>query len=210
MTSGATVRGMPAQPAQGNYVRFKDGTWQNVDPADDVYEDIIIPGVALRAGSSAPDLVAFGPSGNILQYGFNGASTTEEVHGAVEIPHSYKEGSVLLPHVHWAPSDGNAGDVKWQLEYTIVNAENGTGFPAPTTIGNAHPSDSVAWKHHIDPLPEIDGTGLKIGAVLAFRLFRDPTDVEDTYGSDAILLSFGIHFQQDTFGSEQVFIKGFA
>jgi hypothetical protein len=40
-----------------------------------------------------------------------------------------------------------------------------------------------------------------------FRLFRDPADVADTYGFDAVLLDVGLHYEKDTVGSRQVTTK---
>ena len=45
----------------------------------------------------------------------------------------------------------------------------------------------------------IDGTGITIGDQVAFRLYRDPT--QDTYQDDAVVLTFGLHYQKNSLGS---------
>lgn len=74
------------------------------------WDDIIIPGVALTGGASAPDLVTF--QGSIQLWTFDGVNTTEEVMGIFELPHKYKESTDLRPHIHFAPINGNGGNVK--------------------------------------------------------------------------------------------------
>lgn len=93
------------------------------------------------------------------------------------------------------------------MEYSIANVD-GT-FGAPTTIAVTDATDATAWKHLFASFPVISGSGLTIGAIVMFRLFRDPTDAADTYGSDACLISFGIHYQQDTAGSYEIVTKGY-
>ena len=167
------------------------------------WNDFYIHGTALVSGPSAPDLTIF--QSNIQLYTFDGASTLEETNGVFEVMHDYKEGTDIRPHVHWAPINANTGNVKWQIEYTICNV-NGT-FPANTTI-SAIGAASGALKHiATETSAVISGTNIKIGDMLAFRIFRDPADAQDTYGSDAFLLSVGMHYQVDSTGSANTFTK---
>jgi hypothetical protein len=53
----------------------------------------------------------------------------------------------------------------------------------------------------------IPGEGRKISDVISFRILRNPTDVADTFNADILLLSFGIHYERDTVGSRQRYIK---
>jgi hypothetical protein len=167
------------------------------------WDDIIISGLALVGGASAPDLTTF--VGDIKLYTFDGGSTLEDAMGAIEIPHDYKEGTDLRPHIHWAPIDANAGNVHWQMSFTKASRDG--VFPAQTTITCTSTAGGVALAHKANECTVISGTGVKIGDIIAFRLFRDPTNVADTYGSDAFLLSLGIHYQIDSTGSVNVFTK---
>lgn len=146
-----------------------------------IYDDLVIYATALGTGASAPDLTAFGPSGSILALAFDGNATTEQVFGSFELLHWYKEGSDLNFHVHWSPVNANAGNVKWFLEYSVANA-NGV-FGAPTTITVVQAAAGVAWTHQLAGFAAVSGAGLTIGAVVAFRFYRVPTDAADTYGT---------------------------
>lgn len=174
-----------------NVVEYSDGPW----------EDVIIPAMSLGAGSSAPDLVAF-DGGNLRCLAFDGGSTTEQLFGAFEMPHAYKEGSTVSFHVHWSPTTTNTGNVVWQCEHSLVNP-TGT-FPSATSVkATAAAAGGTAWVHKLTAFPDQTMSGITIGAVCIFRLFRDPTDAGDTYPDDACLLSIGLHFQRDTPGSAQ-------
>lgn len=173
---------------------------------EDQWDDIITPGFALGTGNAAPALVSFAPVPNMRIYGFSGSNTTpDELFAFFELPHGYKEGSDLLPHVHWIPNDNNVANVKWQIAYAIAPVDGkftvtGTSTGTEATVDNTtHLLTSLA--------PVIPGLNLKIGSVIACRLFRDATDPDDTYTGLANLLSFGIHYQVDTLGSRSVGTK---
>lgn len=169
-----------------------------------VYNDINFNGLSLTLGGTAPDLVTLFGSGSVKGYAFDGIALTEEAHGGGEILHGYKEGEDINVHFHWMPTDANSGDVKWFLEYSWQNID-GT-FSTPTTVNVVDSTDSTAWKHHVKGVT-ITGTGKKIGSQLVFRVYRDPTDGEDTYEHDAVLLGVGIHYPKNTIGSRQEYIK---
>jgi len=189
----------------GNYSCFEDDGSLRFEGNATVWDDLRVPGLRAKTNASAPDLGAFGPSGNLLTYRFDGAATTEQVYFTLQMPHSWKQGSTLYPHIHWAPTDTNSGNVKWQLEYSWANIE-GT-FGAPTTISVTDGADGTAWKHQIAAFSALSAAGKTISSMMVCRLFRNPTDGSDTYAYDAAFLEFDIHYQIDTIGSRQEYIK---
>jgi hypothetical protein len=189
----------------GNYTEIEaDGTIKFVGNAT-VWDDIVIPAMALGTVAATPSKISFLGSGSLKTYGFDGGALTEELHGSFELKHGYKQESDITVHVHWTPTNANAGNVKWQLEYSWQNVD-GT-FSAPTTINVIDSTDTTAWKHLRANFPAITGTGYNIGSILVFRIFRDPTDASDTYASDAALVDIGCHYQIDTVGSRQITTK---
>lgn len=181
------------------------GTDKTLEITETVWQDVNIPAGALSLGASAPDSISILSSGNIQGLGFNGNATTEEVHGSGEIIHDRKDGTDIHFHVHWMPTNANAGNVKWNLEYSWTN-QDGT-FSAPTTISIVDAADTTAWKHSIAVFPAIDGSAINVNNAIVFRLYRDPTDGDDTYGGDAALIQVGIHYEVNTMGSRQVTSK---
>ena len=163
---------------------------------------------AFPAGASAPDLVAIGGGTSTMQgYAFDGNATSEQLFGQIEILHDYSEGTDIYPHVHWCPTTTGAGDVLWLIDYSLISP---TGvFPASVqTCSMLSTASGVAWKHQLNEcLNPISGTGVKIGSIFSFRVYRTPAAQPDTYGSDAVLLSVGLHVQVNTPGSSLRFTK---
>jgi hypothetical protein len=177
-------------------------TWRRYVGA---WDDLLVSGLAVKTiGASAPDLVNFAGSTTLQLYGFDGATTTEEVFATFQMPHGWI-GSAIYPHVHWSPINANAGTVRWNFEYTWTDI--GQTFGGTTTINATSNTSTTAWKHEITslgtltPLATQDG----ISSILVCRLFRDPS--LDTYASDAVLLYLDIHYQKDGLGSDAEFTK---
>ena len=167
------------------------------------WEDLQVPGLAIKAGVVAPDLIGFAGSASLQVYGFNGGGTSpiEEILFTVQMPHSWLLGSDIYPHVHFTPVDANSGTVKWYLEYTF--AEINAAFPGTSTIAtSAVAVAGVAWQHQLASFSAITPSSSQdgISAIFAGRLYRDPG--QDTYASDAAFLGFDIHYQSDGLGSD--------
>lgn len=180
------------------------GSQKTVELQNTVYEDENVGGISLGKGASAPDLVSIGAT-SIRTYAFDGNAITEELEGCMEVPHSYKEGTDLVFHVHWMPTTNAAGNVKWQLEYEWENF--GGTFGGSTTISVVDAAGGTAWVEQRVNIGTISGSGKTIGSQFVFRLFRDPTDGSDTYGDDAAILTVGFHYERNTLGSRQITSK---
>lgn len=163
-------------------------------------------------GSTKPDAVAYKTT--LMLYGFDDTSE-ESLHFVVQLPHGWKEGSRIYPHVHWLPSvaGGTAPKttVKWALEYSWAN--HGLTFGSPATVSGYTPLNDdnplVADEHYMTPLKDgsgneyIDGAGKTISSMLICRIYRDATDATyDTYVGDALLLEIDFHIECDTLGSD--------
>jgi len=185
-----------------NYTTFADdGFLQSFGEARQ-YKDLIIPAANLRPGLTPPTYAAF--LGGIYAPRFD-AGVSNMVYGSFELQHDYYEGSDLYFHVHWTPTTTNTGNIVWGVEWTI--ASNGGVFPAPTTtLGTPSPAPGAVSQHVIQNILTIPGFGLHIGAVVAFRLFRQSGGT-DTFTGNAFLHSVGVHYAADTLGSRGIFTK---
>ena len=126
------------------------------------------------------------------------AGVDEEVYFEVQLPHSWKEGTDITPHVHWSPSNANAGNVTWKLEYTWSNLD--AAFGNTSTVAVTDATDTTSHKHLKAIMSAISGSGKTMSSMLTCRLYRDVSD-GDTYGSDAFLLETDFHYEIDTVGS---------
>lgn len=173
------------------------------------FDDLrVSPLTAKLRGTSDPSFEQFKDNGatSVGVFCFHFSKTiVEEIFFTVQLPHGYKEGSDIYPHVHWSPIDTDTGSVVWRLEYVWQNF--GGTFGDTSNISVVDPAEGVAYKHQIAGLPVIDGTGGTISSVLVCRLYRNGAAVKDTYDNKAALLEFDFHYEADTDGSNQEYVK---
>lgn len=193
-----------------NLVVEADGTVR-MDNGAIVWDDLRVPLSIAAKGTLVTSFEAF-LGETYLEYFKDGG--TDALYFVVQLPHSWKEGTTIYPHIHWTPktpgADG-ANGVVWELEYTWAN--NGETFvttPVITasTISPALSGNLVANRHYITPLGSgIVGTGKKISSMLVCRIARIGSDSGDTYTGKAGALEVDFHYQVDTFGSREEYVK---
>jgi len=193
-----------------NLVVEADGTIRMDDGAI-VWDDLRVP---LTFGTSSLLATNWEPFvGNTFLDCFK-ATGTDALYFVVQLPHSWKEGTTIYPHIHWIPQvngAANANGVVWELEYTWAN--NGETFvttPVITasTISPALSGNLVAKTHYITPLGTgIPATGKKISSMLVCRIARLGGDSSDTFAGTAGVLEIDFHYQLDTFGSREEYVK---
>lgn len=173
------------------------------------WDDLRIAGLALTLGAQAPGLEVF--RDGLKLYAFAAAGPVEEVHFTVQLPHSYKEGTDLIPHVHWGHKIAAPGDnlgVSWKMEYAWVNQSGVLG--ASTTIEAAEEwttSPPVQYKSIYTAFPSISGVGKTISSQLVCRLYRDNADDQDDFVEDVMLVEVDFHYQMDSPGSKRELVK---
>ena len=176
-------------------------------PATTLWDDMRVAIEATKLkGAKDPDYNQFKDDGSgsvgVFTYLFDSA-TEEEVFFSVQVPHSYKLGTDFHPHVHWTPTSTSTGSVTWGLEYTIADINE--TFGNTNTITGSDAAEG-AYKHQLCEIGTISGT-TQVSAMMACRLFRNATSTGDTYGSDAAVLEFDIHFEIDSNGSKNEYSK---
>jgi hypothetical protein len=204
-----------------NLVIEADGTLR-MENAATVWDDIMVfPDATTRGKSNIP--VWGGPSETAFKK--NGANTSQgvflwmfsatseqELYFTVQLPHGYKLESPVYPHVHWTTASGTPSgtNVVWGLEYAAIAI--GGNFPTTTTLTSntviaAIGTPSGIGQHLVTTLGTISGTNLGISSILVCRLFRAAANGNDTFGNEVGLLGFDIHYEKDTQGSREEFVK---
>lgn len=189
----------------GNYLEIEsDGTIVLHGDASG-WKDRNFSGVSAGNPAASPDFIDWNAT-TIKVAAFDGVATEESLHAGDEIQHDYNEGSDLVFHIHWAPTDTGSGNVKWQMEIIIIS---GTTVRYSGTISAIDSADGTAWEEKRLNIGTLTGTSFVIGDQIGMRVFRDPSDGADTYGSDAaIAFTFGYHYEIDTpAGSRQITTK---
>lgn len=169
--------------------------------------------VTLDKGSNSAQLdYLIGSDGPQIWY-FRNNEGIESMSFTVQMPHTWKEGTTIYPHLHWLPKTSGSGNVEWNFEYSWVNYDAVTPqvFPAITTSTVIATGAFTARSHVITSLTTgnvgIDGTGKKISSMLICRIWRNSSNASDTYTGDAGVLFLDFHIQVDGSGSNTQFVK---
>jgi len=189
-----------------NYANFDSNGHLRLYGDATVHNDVLPTGVSIGSGGSAPSFTAY--NGNMRAYEFVGAALTKEILITFQMPHSYKEGSDAEPHLHlYIPNDATGGVVRFGCEYTWVNRDGSE--PTTTTIYSTLTvaASAGAQGNKLLDFAAITGTGKTISSLLACRIFRDPTNAADTFGSSVWLKSADCHVEHDSLGSQTETVK---
>ena len=194
-----------------DYSKFEnDGTLEFTGAAT-VWNEVVIPGISGKPATVAPDFLKFRDNGSgstgVWQYQYQHKEGIEEsIFFNIEMPHDLKEGTSIVPHLHWTPMTTGSGNVTWTIEYTWID-DGGTFGPTSfasgtTTVGSQYKAilTSFGW---FSP-----ATNQKhIYSILCVRLFRNIVSGTDTYIDRAALLSFDVAYETNTVGSRTMWAK---
>lgn len=194
LTVGSTgSNGILLDPVNGIYLYGSAIAW----------DDIRAPANAFALGANAPTWGTF--LGGLNTWIFS-AALDQEVEASFQLPHGYAEGTDVELHIHWAPMTTDNGNVVWEYEYSAA-AINGT-FPAPTTSTSTDAADGTQYKHQVHDLVTISGSGLGISSMILVRIARLGSDGADTFTGTAALLEIDLHYQINSLGSDDEYVKG--
>lgn len=185
-----------------DYLEIKENGTLRLYGTATVWEDLRFPATGINPAGQVSSMVF-----DTTNIGFTaGPGSTQSIAVIAQMPHSWKVGSTIAPHIHWEPTTTNVGNVVWQLEYkwTSINAtEPGAWITDPITVA----SGGVAFKHLIAPFAHIDGEGQGLSSIISIKISRLGGNGADTYTGDALLKEFDIHYEIDSLGSNLEYIK---
>jgi hypothetical protein len=160
------------------------------------WEDLRFPAVGINPPGAASDPTRDTADGRLV---FS-ASAVNIIALQAQMPHNWKEGSIIVPHIHWSPTSTHTGNVLWRMEYKIASI-NGVYPGSWTTLNVLDAGDGVADTHQLASFGNVSMTGVTISAILLILISRIGNDGSDTYTGTAKLDEFDIHYQVDGFGS---------
>lgn len=188
-------------------LRLDCGTDKTLELQESVWDDY-------NAGA----LILFGPPGQnpatvefldntgtgTGTYG-KGIAVGEAVSGNFELEHGYKEGTNLKFHIHWQGNIAPTGtdNVQWELTYTVMQDGVTLSPSATITVETAY---DTQYEGVISAMADITGTSYNIGDQFLFTIERIAASINE-YGGVAVVATVGVHAEQNTMGSRQVFIK---
>ena len=165
-----------------------------------VWDDIRVPATRIRQGASLK------PDFNLtdLTLDFDDSSD-ETIYINIQMPHDWKIESDINPHIHWIQNQDQ--NIPWKFEYRW-QLNNTTTTTAWTTIALdtlAFTYTSGSLNQISEPSSMITPTGVTISAIMQIKITRDVS--EDSYSGDAQIYEFDVHYQRDTLGSKDEFVK---
>lgn len=196
-----------------DYSEFEaDGTLE-FNEAATVWDDYVTPLSRALFGGAAndPTLTKVADdgagSGGVWAFVFGDG---DEVLACVQMPHSWKEGGTIYPHIHFfTMTDVDPSD-NFDMDFEYWWADIGEDFPANTTLVTTTHATGVnsQFQHQAGNLTAagIDGTGHTISSVLHIRIERQAS-AGDNYAGGVVISDFDIHFEKDTVGSRGITSK---
>lgn len=215
ITSGSSRTGSAT-----NYTNLDSTGHQTMAGEAKPWDDLRIePSVRQAAGTGVPTFEKWfddnvNTSRGVFLYSFTKENTAnqKEIFFTMQMPHSWDGGTFDI-HVHWTPAaTENATEVIWGLEYcmkdigevfadTVIVYSSGTLVPDDANI--------TQYKHYISSFagitPGADANGLSM--ILIGRVFRRSGDTSDTYTNKVGLLYIDAHYQLNSLGSTDEYIK---
>jgi hypothetical protein len=170
---------------------------------DTVWEDSRAPFTQVKRGATLkPD---FDETNVGLLFPRN--DDAEKIFIIMQMPHTYKLGTNIHPHIHWQQM--NANNVVWKMDYKWFNLNEAVpaGFTTLTannrvytwTAGNLHQYDEFAF---------IDGSLISdVSSIFLVKVYRDDNIDAGAGGGDALAWEFDFHYQINTLGSKTEYIK---
>jgi hypothetical protein len=175
--------------------------------ASPVWDDLRFPATGINPPGAAADPGRSTTTG-LLEFS---GSADNIICGVAQMPHSWKEGSALGPHLHLRFPTSATANTRWKLEYDVAspagNFTNNSGtWSDGGTITVANPEN--VKKHVLADFTDIVMTGKTFSTIVLWRITRlASTDAADNDTSAVELLEFDIHFEIDSMGSVEEYSK---
>lgn len=164
-----------------------------------VYDDLVMPLVSSMRGAT------FLPDYDYTNMGilFPQNNATEIIYITVQMPHCWKEGTTVYPHLHFRQTSSSKPVFKYAYSWTNIGAAI-SAFSAAQTLDAAsvtYTSGSIHQIHYDNG--GISGTGKTISSILNIKLYRE----DNVVTGDVLAYQFDIHYLKDSHGSRQEYIK---
>lgn len=159
------------------------------------WDDIAVGGSALASGAFAPTLTSWNGTG--ADYCYAGSVRNEYSYGSAELPHDWKEGTILYPHIHSSKSTSGVGNYTFRLDWSLSDSTHILYNSTNVTVING-----AQWMTFIVPFNDtINASGFNIGSMWRFTLTRLQDDVKDNYADCAGVSQVSLHYEIDSPGS---------
>jgi hypothetical protein len=171
-----------------------------IDPP--VYEDQLFLRENLGSGTSTPAPATI----NTMTFLGFAADTTDTINFVCQMPHSFKPGGTVRPHVHYMSltAPGTLPNIGWALTYRLMGAMGDTNSfnvtPSTSSGTQAMTSGTSSYIFHMCNLQDIViSATYGHSALIVGRLNR--TQPVNSYAGVIYYVSFDLHYPRDRLGS---------
>lgn len=193
-----TMKSAGVVNTNGGYIKFNPSTAPDftIDSTDSG-GFIDIPCPIITSGNNDPTATQLtGLLSNFRVYTFIGTGNgTQQAFAYIHIPHCYKPNSGVYFHIHSLTDSANpiTGNFKINFEYSYANPD-GT-FVASQTISVVD-TYANSYQHRITEIPNaVLANALEVDGIIALRIYRTPSDAQDTFAGDVHLLYIDCHIE---------------
>ena len=134
-------------------------------------------------------------------------SSIEICAGQAQMPHGWKEGSFVHPHIHWSPTSTSTGSIVWQLDCSLANVGEAYSGSYTYTSAISVYADGTLNEHNASNFSVLEMSDKILSTIILWRISRVGSSGSDTYPQDARMLEFDIHYQMDSLGSNEEWMK---
>lgn len=196
---------MPIQTTIGNFIRSISSRGaiftESVLLRDNatVWEDMVVPLIAGKQGQT--DKPAWDRTNGGYLYPQN--DNTHILYLNIQMPHRWKLGSDIAPHVHWHQAANQNPVFKMDYRWTNIGDAVPVGWTT-YTMGTLVKTYSSGTIHQIcGGTALLSGSGKTLSSMLQVKLYRD----DNVYTGTLLATSFDLHYESDALGSNTEYTK---
>lgn len=158
-------------------------------------------GIPLGSNDSFPDEPPAGVFVNNIMLPMFGPDLVSSLSVLFKLGHDVAREGFMFPRITWSPITTDVGSVRWGLEYSIAAKTTGV-FSSSSTIYVNQATTGVANTHQSIEFPDGDKIAIAApGTVVVARLFRDSTNVGDTYPNAVAFHSVSLMYPSSYIGT---------
>lgn len=133
---------------------------------------------------------------------FKQNDNSEKIFIIMQLPHSYKLGTDIHPHIHWQQM--NANNVIWKMDYKWFDFDSiiPAGFTT-LTANNRRYTWTAGNLHQVDEFAFIDGSSISnVSSMLLIKVYRDDNVDGGAGGGDVLAFEWDIHYKLSILGNK--------
>lgn len=168
------------------------------------WEDLRFPAQGINPPGAASDPGVDPDTGLLV---FSGLLDNVIV-GVAQMPHAWRPGTSVVPHVHLRFPTSAAANTRWKFEYDLANRSgdfaNADGtYTAHETMTVANPQN--VNRHVSASFSALSLAGYRESTIILWKVSRlADSDAADTDTNDCLLLEFDFHYQINKTGTVSI------